>query len=103
MSVACCSRSRRVRIRCTLLAGTIALLVLAACVFTCRKVALEYWYVCKLESNSAAERQRAAFNLGAIGSHRVLAPLMRTVQKDDDRTVREIAVVAMFEVTLRDR
>ena len=103
MSAPRCSRSRRVRIRCTLLAGTVALLVLAACVFTCRKVALEYWYVCKLESNSAAERQRAAFELGAIGSHRVLRRLMRTVQKDHDRTVRETAIVAMFEVTLRER
>ncbi len=103
MSAACCSRSGQVRVRCTLLAGTVALLVLAACVFTHREVALEYWLVWKLESNTAAERQRAAFNLGAIGSHRVLAPLMRTVQRDDDRTVREIAVVAMFEVTLRDR
>ena len=103
MSAVCCSRSGRVRVRCTLLAGTVALLVLAVCVFTHREVALEYWLVWKLESNTAAERQRAAFKLGAIGTHRALPSLMRTVQRDDDRTVREIAIVAMFEVTLRDR
>ena len=44
----------------------------------------------------------AAVKLGEVGSPRVVPGLLRAAKKEKDRSVRELAVLSMFEVTLRE-
>ena len=77
-----------------------AVVILSA--VNCRDVAVEYWYVWQLKSECAPRRRAAAVRLGEIGSVRALSHLMRTVEEDRERIVREAAVLSMFELALRE-